>query len=43
LVVFVSLFSFVQVSALDAPSGLKLNESSADTLNISWDAVVDAT
>jgi len=43
LIIFVSIFSFVQVKALDAPTWLVLNESSSDSLNISWDAVTDST
>ena len=43
LIIFVSIFSFVQVKALDAHTWLVLNESSSDSLNISWDAVTDST
>ena len=43
LVIFVSIFSFVQVSALVAPTWLILNEPSSDSLNISWDAVENST
>jgi hypothetical protein len=40
---FVSLFSFFHVSALDAPTGLKIDASTSSSLNISWDVVEDAT